>query len=90
VTAVVLVSVASPADLVELVDSVDVAHPDRVEIADGRSARSAAPAIDLSIIEDDRQQPQAKHANRKEQECSFDKHSRSVRPAGRGSPPASA
>jgi len=46
--------------------------------------------IDLSIIEDDRQQPQAKHADRKEEECSFDKHSRSMRPAGRGSPPASA
>jgi hypothetical protein len=66
VTTVVLVSVASPADLVELVDSFAVAHPDRVEIADGRSARSAAPAIDLSIIEDDSEQPQAKHTNRNE------------------------
>ena len=73
-----------------LVDPFCVAHPDRVEVVDGRSAQSAAPVIDLSIIEDDRQQPQAKHANRKEQECSFDKHSRSMRPAGRGSPPASA
>jgi hypothetical protein len=59
---------------VELAESFDVAQPARTEIVGGRSVRRAAPAIDLSIIEGERQQPQAGRANRKERESSFDEH----------------